>query len=89
MPRPSLQSLTQDSDYKFDGRDYLAYRERCRAILDHPRGRAALMYGNIMRRIAIHTVKWEAVYAGPSASPGLHEEPIIVLQVCCISLLPF
>ena len=77
MPRPSLQLLTRNSDYKFDGRDYLAYRERCRAILDQPRGRAALMYGNIMWRIAIHTVKWEAVYAGPSGSPDPYEMVVV------------
>ena len=70
VPRvqPSLHPLIRDVDYMFNGRDYLAYRERCRAILSHSRGsgRAALMFGNVMWRLAIHTVKCEAVYAGPS-----------------------
>ncbi len=76
--RPSLDLPTRPAEFVFDGLDYLAYRERCNAILKHPRGRAALMRGHYMWRLAINTVPWEAVLDGPSGWSPVAGEMVVV-----------
>jgi hypothetical protein len=78
MPRPSLMPLTRPEEYKFGSRDYLAYREHCHAVLSHPRGRAALMHGGFMWRIAFRSVMREAVYSGPSGWSTDIDEMVVV-----------
>jgi len=76
-PQPCLDLPTRQEGYEFNGSDYLAYRERCIAIIKHPRGRAVLMRGHYMWRLAMNVVPWEAVHNGPSGwSPA--EEMIVV-----------
>jgi len=75
--RPCLDLPTRQEGYEFNGSDYLAYRERCIAIIKHPRGQAVLMRGHYMWRLAMNVVPWEAVHNGPSGwSPA--EEMIVV-----------
>ncbi len=64
--RLPLDPSTRPAEFVFDGLDYLAYRERCNAILKHSQGRAALMCGHYMWQLAMNTVPWEAVLDGPS-----------------------
>ena len=74
----SLSPYRRPHNYDFGSRDYLAYRQRCHSILSHPRGRAALMHGHFMWRIALCSVRWEAVYNGPS---GWSQNPDEILVV--------
>jgi hypothetical protein len=76
--RPSLVPLMRGEGYTFGRRDYLAYRDHCQAILNHPRGRAALMHGHFMWRIAFRSVMWEDVYSGPSGWSTDSDEMIVV-----------
>lgn len=76
--RPSLAPLSRLEGHKFAGHDYIAYREHCHAIISHPRGRAALMHGHFMWRIAIRSVKWEDVYKGPSGWSTNPDEMLVV-----------
>jgi hypothetical protein len=69
----NIRPLTRPEGYSFHRRDYTAYRKHCHAILDHPRGRAALMHGHFIWRLAMRSVRWEAVYGGPSGSPNPDE----------------
>jgi hypothetical protein len=78
VQRPSLAPFRRPHQYKFEGRDYLAYRERCHSFLSHPRGRAALMHGHFMWRLALRSVRWEAVYKGPSRWSQDSEEMLVV-----------
>jgi hypothetical protein len=78
LPRPCLSQLVRPDNYVFDKRDYLAYREHCHTILNHPRGRAALMHGHFMWRIAFRSVLWESVYSGPSGWSTDIDEMIVV-----------
>jgi hypothetical protein len=78
VPRPCLRPLARNEGYAFGSQDYLAYREHCHTILDHPRGRAALMHGHFMWRIAIGSVLWEAVYRGPSGWSVDTDEMVVV-----------
>lgn len=72
--RPGLLPYRRPHEYKFESRDYLAYRQRCHSILSHPRGRAALMHGHFMWRLALRSVRFEAVFKGPSGwSPNPDE----------------
>ena len=43
-----------------------------------PRGRAALMHGHFMWRIALRPVRWEAVYNGPSGWSPNPDEILVV-----------
>jgi hypothetical protein len=52
--------------YKFDLLDYHAYVFHRRAFLRSPRGRAALLYGGVVGRIARSEVSVEDVVAGPT-----------------------
>jgi hypothetical protein len=76
--RPSLVPPFRPKDYQFGVTDYLSYRERCVSILQHPRGRAALMHGGLMWRLAVNVVAWENAYSGPSGWSPIPEEMIIV-----------
>ena len=78
VQRPSLAPLRRPHEYRFESRDYLAYRERCHSILSHPRGRAALMHGHFMWRLALRSVRWEAVYNGPSGWSPNSDEMLVV-----------
>jgi hypothetical protein len=78
IPRPDLIPLTRGQNYVFGSRDYLTYREHCHAILNHPRGRAALMHGQFMWRIAFRSVMWEAVCNGPSGLSTNMDEMVVV-----------
>ena len=72
--RPGLLPYRRPHEYKFESRDYLAYRQRCHSILSHPRGRAALIHGGFMWRLALRSVRFKAVYKGPSGwSPNPDE----------------
>ena len=78
VSRPCLLPLRRPKDYKFESRDYLAYQERCHTILNNPRGRAALMAGHFMWRLALRSVRWETVHNGPSGwSPHLGEMLVV------------
>lgn len=77
IPRPCLTPLRSD-EYTFGSQDYLAYREHCHTILNHPRGRAALMHGHFMWRIAFRSVLWEAVYRGLSGWSADIDEMVVV-----------
>ncbi|KAJ6569677.1 hypothetical protein B0H19DRAFT_704037 [Mycena capillaripes] len=59
-------------NYKPDLSDYTAYITiRCR-FLRSPRGRAALLYGGLISRLALATeTSWNAVLRGPIASDSL------------------
>jgi hypothetical protein len=78
IPRPDLTPLTRSENYVFGSRDYLTYREHCHSILNHPRGRAALMHGHFMWRIAFRSVMRESVLSGPSGWSTDIDEMIVV-----------
>ena len=75
--RPSVAPFRRPHEYNFGSRDYLAYRQRCHSILSHPRGRAALMHGHFMWRLALRSVRWEAVYNGPSGWSSNPDELLV------------
>jgi len=77
IPR-NLTPHTRENGYTFSTCDYLAYREHCHTILNHPRGRAALMHGHFMWRIAFRSVMREAVYNGPSGWSTDTDEMVVV-----------
>jgi hypothetical protein len=52
--------------YKFDLMDYQSYVSRRRAFLRSPRGRAALLYGGVVGRIARSEISAEDVVSGPT-----------------------
>ena len=78
--RPSLCPPLRKNDYVFGVNDYLAYRERCKTILRHPRGRSALMHGGVMWRLAVTVVPWEDVFRGPAGRPTSSDEMIVVFD---------
>jgi len=78
VQRASLAPFRRPHSYEFASRDYLAYRQRCHSILSHPRGRAALMHGNFMWRLALRSVRWEAVYSGPSGWSPNPDEMLVI-----------
>ncbi|PPR01417.1 hypothetical protein CVT24_006210 [Panaeolus cyanescens] len=53
-------------DYVFTHADFIAYQEVCHSILSGPRGRAALMAGGIVARIAQDYLPLGGVKSGPS-----------------------
>jgi uncharacterized protein YjlB len=57
-------------DHTFTRDDYDQYRHQCREILASARGRAALMRGGFIRRVALDQVRPHDVLRGPS---GIHE----------------
>jgi len=78
IPRPCLSPLIRSDLGLFSSRDYLAYRDHCHSILNHPRGRAALMHGHFIWRIALRSVLWETVFSGPSGWSTDADEMIVV-----------
>ncbi len=78
IPRPSLVSPYRTKAHEFVIDDYCSYRARCNSILQHPRGRAALMHGGLMWRLAVTVVPWEDVFRGSSGWSLNPEEMIVV-----------
>jgi hypothetical protein len=76
--RLCLLPFRRPDNYKYESRDYLAYRQRCHSILSHSRGRAALMHGHFMWRLALRSVRFEAVFNGPSGWSPNPDEMLIV-----------
>ncbi|KAF7771104.1 hypothetical protein Agabi119p4_7078 [Agaricus bisporus var. burnettii] len=64
-------------DYAFTYDDYTQYREHCREILASPRGRAALMRGGFVRRVALGFVKIDEVLRGPWGIHGRSDHTFI------------
>jgi hypothetical protein len=59
-------------DYVFTYHDYLAYHSYAASLLNLPNGRAALLMGGIVWRLAIETLSIEDVLKGPSLSVSRH-----------------
>ena len=60
------------SDYRFGGDDYEAYVRHRAQLLTSPRGRAALLRGGIVARIAREHVAIDSVLLGPSSAVTIH-----------------
>jgi hypothetical protein len=58
--------------YKFSKRDYNTYQRQVEPIIDGPRGRAVLLRGGILWRIAVQDVSFTSVLRGPSSSVLVH-----------------
>jgi hypothetical protein len=58
--------------YSFTYDDYMASRRLATSILNLPHGRAALLMGGIIWRLAIEILSIEDVLKGPSSSVSLH-----------------
>jgi hypothetical protein len=56
VPHPSLVSPYRTKAHEFVIDDYCSYHARCASILQHPHGRAALMHGGLMWRLAVTVV---------------------------------
>ena len=54
------------SGYEFTTKDYDAYQRQCTAILRQPRGRAALLKGGIVWRLAVEILSFDETLQGPS-----------------------
>jgi len=76
--RPSMDIPIRSKGYIFLVEDYVSYRNRCNSILRHPRGRAALMSGTYVGRVAQNVVPLEWVFDGPSGWSLAAEDMIIV-----------
>jgi hypothetical protein len=59
-------------DYKFKPHDYAAYVRERDAILAQPRGRAALLHGGIVWRLAKESLSLDAALEGPSRMVTVH-----------------
>jgi hypothetical protein len=64
--------------YKYTSKDYDIYRQQCNMILSSSRGRAALLHGGFIWRIAKDTVGRLDVLRGPSGKRSLPEEMFVV-----------
>jgi hypothetical protein len=62
------------SGYKFTAWDYDAYRHQRDAILSSPRGRAALLRGGIIWRLAKDTLSLDGALQGPSIATTVHRD---------------
>lgn len=80
ISRPSLVPPYRMKSHEFVINDYCSYRARCNSILQHPRGRAALMHGGLMWRLAVTVVPWEDVYRGPCGWSSNPNEMIVVMD---------
>ena len=69
-PCPALVPIRVS--YSFTKRDYDAYLHQRVTILNGPGGRAALLRGGILWRIAVQEVSWDDVLRGPSTSTLVH-----------------
>jgi len=70
LPCPELALPHRSENYVFTKRDYDAYVDQRTAILRGPRGRAALMRGGYVWRLARATVSEEDVLDGPCQDEG-------------------
>lgn len=64
------------SGYRFTTRDYNAYLHQRAAILSGPGGRAALLQGGILWRLAVQETSFDSVIQGPSSSVLIHRSGI-------------
>jgi hypothetical protein len=69
---PKLEIPYRLPGYVFTKRDYDAYLSQCAVILNGPGGRAALMRGGIIWRIAKQMTSFEVVLIGPSSHSLIH-----------------
>ncbi|KAF9472480.1 hypothetical protein BDN70DRAFT_818581 [Pholiota conissans] len=60
------------ANHIFTVQDFDAYMLRCQAILSQPQGRAALLYGGIIWRIAKEFLSIDGALAGPSVEVTAH-----------------
>ena len=76
IPRPirreELMIPYRLSGYKFTRRDYEAYLHQRTRILAGPRGRAALLRGGFVWRLAMQTMGFDDVLKGPSSEVSIH-----------------
>ena len=68
----------RSANYVFTWRDYDAFREQCLAVLNQPRGRAALLRGYFPWRLAINDISFSSVIAGPSGWTTEPKEMLVV-----------
>jgi hypothetical protein len=66
------------SNYQFTQRDYEAYLQQRARILAGPRGRAALLRGGFVWRLAMQTMGLEEVLKGPSSEVTVHRKGFAV-----------
>jgi hypothetical protein len=71
LPPPALVPIRL-SGYSFTKRDYDAYLHQRVTILNSPGGRAALLRGGILWRIAVQETSFDDVLRGPSMSTLVH-----------------
>ena len=69
LPSTSLVLPVRLTGYTFTRRDYDAYLHQRAVILSSPGGRAALLRGGYVWRIAIQGTSFDAVLRGPSPEP--------------------
>ncbi|KJA22906.1 hypothetical protein HYPSUDRAFT_122539, partial [Hypholoma sublateritium FD-334 SS-4] len=67
-----LEHPFRPHQYVFDINDYEAYIDQCHYILNRSCGRAALLRGGYLWRVAVSEVSFDKVLAGPS---GLSLDP--------------
>jgi hypothetical protein len=60
------------SDYQFGSDDYQAYVRHRAQLLTSPRGRAALLRGGIVARIAREHIAIDSAFLGPSSAVTIH-----------------
>jgi hypothetical protein len=70
LPCPELALPRRSENYVFTKRDYDAYIDQRNVILRGPRGRAALMRGGYVWRLARATVSQDSVLEGPFPDGG-------------------
>ena len=75
-PNPVL--LRRPAMHKFSMHDYQAYRDQCHVILKQPRGRAALMAGAYLWRIAMTDVSFDSILEGPTGWSTNPDEMLVV-----------
>ena len=75
---PPLCLPFRSHDHIFTWRDYCAFRQRCHDIFRQPRGRAALMSGHYIWRLATSELGFSSVYPGPSGWSTNPEEMLVV-----------
>lgn len=66
QPDYAQQIFCRSPGHVFDANDYRAYQSRCRDLLNKPHGRAALLQGGILWRIALDILSVDGALQGPS-----------------------
>ena len=79
--RPPMKIPVRNDAHIFTADDYIVYRNNCYYMLRHPRGRAALMYGTYVGRIAQNIVSLESVFDGPSGWSMDASEMFVVTDI--------